>query len=67
MQDYQKRIEAEAVRLGLDKRVGVTMVNVLHDDDCPMCDNKGRGVCNCTPDIVFTDETGKRIEPVVQQ
>lgn len=62
MSDYQKRIEDEIVRLGLDKRVGLTQCNVLHELHCPMAAHGNPGPCRCEPDIVFIDfETGRRI------
>lgn len=60
MSDYMVRVTAEAVRLGLDKRVGMFHVNVIHDDDCPMAGG-GQPPCRCYPEIEFLDGDGNPI------
>ena len=54
--DYTARIVKAFGLLGTT-HIGLFDANVLHDDDCPLC-NYGME-CQCTPDITVTLKNGE--------
>ena len=50
----------DAARQGFGHRGKVTTVEVWHDSYCNLF--RGRGVCDCDPDIVFGYNDGRRAD-----